>query len=135
MFVFGINLPVAELLFVTLVLVSVTLIIIIVQLVKVAKHIKVLDETTLEIRRYEAEEDVTVKQLKTYVANLSPADRRRVKASYARGAKLERKALKILLDGYEPAEAKNRLLGDGAPEDVATRAVNDAIFWIDRTRL
>jgi hypothetical protein len=51
MFVFGINLPVAEILFVVLLLFIIALVIIIVQLGRMSNHIKVLDETTLEIRR------------------------------------------------------------------------------------
>ncbi len=132
MFVFGINLPVAEILFVVLLLFIVALAIIIIQLGRMRKNIRVLDETTLEIRRYEAEEEVTLKPLLVEPAKLSARQRRKVQNALSAAARLERKALAALFKGQEPARVKTALMQGGSDEAVATRAVNGATHFLNQ---
>ncbi len=130
MFVFGINLPVAEILFVVLLLFIVALVFIIIQLGKMARSVRVLDETTLEIRRYEEAEEVTLRGRD--IEDVTAAEKRRVSALARAVQKAEAKALKLLLDGVNAVEVRNRLIENGVPEHVATRVVNNASYWIDR---
>ncbi len=133
MFVFGVNLPVAEILFVVLLLFIVALVIIIVQLGRMARHVRVLDQTTLEIRRYEEAEEVTLRALEHDVDSLSPAAKKRVQSLATSVGKTQAKALSKLLSGHEPASVKSTLIMAGVPEGMATRAVNNAGYWLDRT--
>ncbi len=133
MFVFGIDLPVAELLSVTLAAVIIALVIIIVQLVRMGRHIRVLDETTLEIRRYEEEEERTLKPLRASINRFSQAAKRFFTRAYAPGwSRLERRAATLLIEGRSPKEVKNLLLKRGLNEPVATRTVNQAVRVVER---
>lgn len=132
MFVFGVNLPVAEVLFVVLLLFIVALVFIIIQLGKMSRHVRVLDETTLEIRRYEEAEEVTLRALDNKNQRLTPAEKKRVQTLADATAKAEKRALRMLLNGSEPGEVRNALLAAGVYEHLATRAVNDASYWLDR---
>ena len=133
MFVFGINLPVAEMLFVTLFLVIVALAFIIVQLVKMGKNIRVLDETTLEIRRYEEEEEKALKPLTADVGGLDVGERRAFTRQFVPSVSgLCRSAAAQLIAGKSPEQAKRALMERGVPENMATRAVNSAIAALNR---
>ena len=132
MFVFGINLPVAEILFVALVLVFVALAVIIVELVRMGKHIRVLDETTLEIRRYEREEEVTLKPLQLDTRAIDANARKLILQASADLGKLERTCAQLLLAGESPSVVRERLLRRGVADWLATRAVNSAIWRIGR---
>jgi|GEM_PF-3123886 len=131
MFVFGINLPVAEILFVLLVLYVLAMVFIIVQIVKLGRHVRILDETTLEIRRYEETEEVTLRMLETH-GKLSAAEKRRFNAFRAAAVKLQERAAAKLAGGEAPAQIKQAFIAKGVPEHVATRAVNSAGYWLDR---
>lgn len=133
MFVFGINLPVTELLFVVLLLFIVAMAFIIVQLVKLGRHVRVLDDTTLEIRRYEEAEEVTLRAMETETEKLKPSEKKRVQELYGAAAKLEGRVVGRLLAGEEPAEVKRDLMGAGIAEHAATRIINNASYWIDKT--
>jgi hypothetical protein len=133
MFVFGIDVPIAELLLLTLLLVIVSLIALIAQLVRMAKHIRVLDETTLEIRRYEQEEDVVIRALTIRPAALESDRRRFLLQKYLPSlGRLERAAAKRLLEGEEPSVVRDRLVDSGASDAAATRVINDAIAHLTR---
>lgn len=133
MFVFGINLPVAEILFVVLLLFIIALVIIIVQLGRMGNHIKVLDETTLEIRRYEHEEEITLKVLKHDPTKVTAAKKRTLNGQFIPGLqKLEKKVVERLLSGETPEEARNALVLKGASETIATRTVNNAIYFVNK---
>ncbi len=132
MFVFGINLPVAEILFVTLLLFIIAMVFIVIQLLRMGKHIKVLDETTLEIRRYEEAEETTLRAQEMSVTKLAGSEKRRVQEAGVAMAKLETKALVRLLEGAEPAALKSALQRNGVTDGMATRAVNNATYLLDR---
>jgi len=132
MFVFGINLPVAEILFVVLLLFIVALAIIIVQLGRMRKNIRVLDETTLEIRRYEAEEEITLKTLNVQPAKLSAIEQRNVQKLLANASREQKKLLGRLLKGEQPQAVKNSLVRGGMSDRHATKHVNDAIYWLNQ---
>jgi hypothetical protein len=133
MFVFGISLPVVEILFVLLVLFIVALAVIIVQLVKMGKHIRVLDETTLEIRRYEEEEEVTLKPLTASVEEMTAPERRDFTRQFVPAVSgLCRAAAAKLLAGRSPESVKRARMARGIVEQVATRAVNNAVLALNR---
>ena len=132
MYVFSINLPVAEILFVVLLLFIVALVIIIIQLGKMARNIRVLDETTLEIRRYEEAEEVTLRAMDVDASTLSPAEQRRVKGLYGSTNKLEATAMQRLLTGATTVQVKNSFIKAGVREHVATRTIHNASYWLDR---
>jgi len=119
-------------LFVILVLFIVALVFIIIQLGKMTRHIRVLDETTLEIRRYEEAEEVTLRMLETEPQSLSLIERRRAQTIHAAALKAEAKVFKQLLDGKEPVVLKHTLVANGALDHFATRVVNNASYWLDR---
>lgn len=133
MFVFGINLPVAEILSVMLLLLLAALIIVIIQLRKMAKNIRVLDETTLEIRRYESEEEVTLNPLLAKPVDLSAAEKREfLRRFFTATNSLNRAAAVQLAAGRSPEAVKNALMGRGLAEPTATRAVNNATAALNR---
>lgn len=131
MFVFGINLPVAEILFVLLLLFVLAMVFIIVQLVKLGRHVRILDETTLEIRKYEEAEEVILRVTETR-GKLSAAEKRHFDAFRAAAMKLQERAAAKLAAGEAPVRIKQAFLAKGVPEHVATRAVNSASYWLDR---
>lgn len=131
MFVFGINLPVAEMLFVMMILFLIGLVIIIIQLGRMKKNIRVLDDTTLEIRRYEEEEELVLKPINVDTSRLKPADRRKVKVNNSNALKLEKKALIALLKGTKPERLKKELMKGGSSERMVNKAINTAIYWIN----
>jgi hypothetical protein len=135
MFVFGTNLPVAEILFVVLLLMLLALIIVIVQLVKMARHIRVLDETTLEIRRYEEAEEATLKPLEANLKAMDSEQRRQFAAFLPGFTKLERAAVKRLLAGDSPQRVRQLFLERRVREPTATRAVNSATHHLNRFTL
>lgn len=135
MFVFGLNLPVAEILFVVLVLFIVALVFIIIQLTRMGRHVRVLDETTLEIRRYEEAEEVTLRTQETNVHELRPAEKKRVESFADAMRKLETKAMKQLLSGEEPDEIKHAFLLKDVPESLATKVVNNTSYMLDKAAL
>ncbi len=133
MYAFGINLPVAEIMFVAMILLIVLLVVILVQLRKMSGHVKVLDQTTLEIRKYEDEEAITVKPLGTNADALTAVEKASFTKKYVVSAgRLEKKAAVELSKGADPVAVKTRFAAAGIPEDVATRAVNNAVFMLDR---
>lgn len=132
MYVFGINLPVVEILFVLLLLFIIAFIFIIAQLGKLSRHIRVLDETTLEIRRYEEAEEVTLRAPEVDATILRPGEKRRITTLYSALTTLEKRVLRRLLAGQSLQEEKASLLATGVPEHVATRVVNNASYWLDR---
>ncbi|MBR9692938.1 hypothetical protein GOV07_03350 [Candidatus Woesearchaeota archaeon] len=132
MYVFSINLPVAEILFVVVLLFIVALAFIIAQLGKMARHIRVLDETTLEIRRYEEAEEVTLRAVEVDATTLSPTEQRRVRGLYGTTNKLEAVAMRRMLNGSTQVQVKNSFIKAGVREHVATRVVNNASYWLDR---
>jgi type IV pilus biogenesis protein CpaD/CtpE len=133
MFVFGINLPVAEILVVLMLLFIVAVVFIIVQLVKMGKQIRVLDETTLEIRRYESEEEITLKPLLANPAALSATEKRDFLRRFIPATNgLSRAAAVQLAAGKSPAGVKNALMDRGIAEPTATRAVNNAVVALNR---
>jgi hypothetical protein len=136
MFVFGINLPVAEILFVVLLLFIIALVIIIVQLGRMSNHIKVLDETTLEIRRYESEEEVALKGLEHDPELLTAQRKRSLNTQFLPALQqLEKKAVARLLDGETPTEVRNSFVVKGVNDAFATRAVNNAVFFVNKFQM
>lgn len=122
MFVFGVNLPVMEIMFVAVALFILALVIIIVQLVKMNRHINVLDDTTLEIRRYDEEAALRVEQ--PSLDGLSDQDvadfKKKVLPAFAKAQQaVATKALNNALG------AKSELMQKGLSEVVAARLVNN----------
>lgn len=128
MYVFGINLPVAEILLVMTILFFIGLIIVIVQLRSMGRHIRVLDETTLEIRRYEEDEELLLRHVDATTQKYAQKD---VEKFHTTVNTTEKKIQKALLAGTEPSMLKSLLVAEGLDEQMATRIVNNAAYVVE----
>jgi hypothetical protein len=126
MFVYGINLPVVEILFVTLVLVIIALAFIIIQLRAMAHHLNILDAKNLQIRRTEEEAE---RKVERYAPRQWDAAARRAFSAqfFPRARNLERWAAERLLSGDSGEQVRDALVLRGVLDRVATRIVNNAI--------
>lgn len=129
MYVFGVNLPVVEILFIVVVLFVLALIVIIVQLYKMSRHIDILDDTTLQIRRHDEAQMMMVQRFT--LQGLSDSDIVDLRDKVLPAA--ERATMAVaqrLLSGEDPEAVKHYLMERGLTEVVATRLVNTVSFYV-----
>jgi len=132
MYVFSIDIPLPEILFIVVVLVVVALVFIIMQMRHVNRHMKILEDTTSQIRKFEEEEleqvkdfDVDLKKLEADEAELF------ITKVVPTVAKLENYATVELLNCKDTEAIKDAIVKRGIAESLATRLVNNVAFYLE----
>lgn len=132
MFVFGIDIPLPEILFILVMMMIAGLAFIIYQIWHTNKHMRILEDTTLEIRKYEEQEMDQVRRFET--------DMKRFEAEEAElfvtkvvpiVSKLENYVASELLKGKQPEEIKGAIVKKGMNSDLATKVVNSMTYYMD----
>lgn len=132
MFVFGLDLPIPEILFIVMVLLTVALIFILVQMRNISYHIRILESTTLEIRNAEEAETQTVRRFETDMQKLESDEAELfVTKIVPTVSKLENYVAVELMKGRDPEEIKANIVKKGISPELATKVVNSMTYYLD----
>jgi len=131
MFVFGIDIPLPEILFIALVLLLAAVIFTVIWMRNMNKHMKVLENTTLEIRRYEQQE---IDQVKRFELDMQKLEADEAELFVGRVvptvAKLENYVAVELMKNRSPEEVRGAIVKKGISADLATRVVNNMAYYL-----
>lgn len=131
-YVFGINLPVAELMFIAVLFFLVGLGFMIWQTLQVRKHMEVLERTTFEIKKYEEQEQSEVERLESDVKNFENDEAELFVARVVPTiAKLENFVMAQLFHGKEPEMVIDTLVAKKIDKELATRVVNQVAYYLN----
>ncbi len=131
-YVFGINLPVAELMFVAVLFFLVGLAFMIWQTLQVKKHMEVLERTTFEIKKYEEQEQSEVERLESDIKNFETDEAELFVARVVPTiAKLENFVMAQLFHGKEPKAVIDVLVAKKIDKELATRVVNQVAYYLN----
>ena len=132
MFVFGINIPLPEILFILVLLLIAALVFIIVQIWNTNKHMKILEETTLQIKQYEEQEIEQVRRFELDMKKLESEEAELfVTKVVPTVSKLENYVAVELLKGRQPEEIKGAITKKGINANLATKVVNGMTYYMD----
>jgi hypothetical protein len=132
MFVFGLDLPIPEILFIIVVLLTAALIFILVQMRHISYHMKILEDTTLEIRNAEEAETQTVRRFETDMQKLESDEAELfVTKIVPTVSKLENYVAVELMKGKDPEEIKANIVKKGISAELATKVVNSMTYYLD----
>lgn len=132
MFVFGIDMPLGEILFVLVFLLIAALVFIIIQVLHMNKHMKILEDTTLQIRQYEEQEIDQVRRFETDMKNLEAEEAELfVTKVVPTVSKLENYVAAELLKGKDPEEIRGAIVKKGINAELATKVVNAMTYYMD----
>lgn len=132
MFVFGIDIPLPEILFVLIVLLVAALVFIIYQMRYINKHVKVLEDTTLEIRKYEEQEMEQVRRFETDMKNFEADEAEMFVAKVIPTvSKLENYVSSELLKRKNPEAIKANLERRGIKPELAAQVINAMTYYLD----
>jgi hypothetical protein len=132
MFVFGLDLPIPEILFVVLVLLTAALIFILIQMRHISYHVKVLEDTTLQIRKDEEEQTESVRRFETDMQKLETDEAELfVTKIVPTVSKLENYVAVELMKGKDPEEIRANIVKKGINSELATKVVNSMTFYMD----
>ena len=131
-YVFGINLPIAELMFVAILFFLIGLGFMIWQMIQVNRHMQVLERTTFEIKQYEEQEQHEVERLEADVKNFENDEAELFVARVVPTvAKLENFVMAQLFHGKEPQMVIDILVAKKIDKNLATRVVNQVAFYLN----
>ncbi len=131
-FVFGMDLPVLEVMVFLIVVMIGAIAFMAWQIINVGRHIKVLEGTTLEIRKYEDAEDAEVKRFESDVKTLETDEAELFLAkTIPTVVKLQNYAASELMRGREPQDILEALIAKNVKQDLATKVVNSMMFYLD----
>jgi len=131
-YVFGINLPVVEVLFIAIILFIVGLGFMIWQIIQVKRHMSVLERTTREIRQYEVQEESQVARLEIDVKNFETDEASMFVARVVPTvSKLENFAMAQLFKGMVPGKVVDTLVMKKVEKDLAIRVVNQVGYYLN----
>ena len=132
MFVFGVDLPIPEILFIVLVLLTIALVFIFMQMRHINRHMKILEDTTLEIKRAEEEETETVRRFETDMQKLESEEAELfVTKVVPTVSKLENYVAVELLKGKSADDIQAAIVKKGINSDLATKVVNSMTYYLD----
>jgi len=132
MFVFGINIPLPEILFILILVLLIALVFIFIQMQHVNRHMKILEETTMDIKKYEEEETDTVRRFETDMQKLENEEAELfVTKIIPTVSKLENYVAVELLKGKDPEDIKAAIVKKGIDDGLATKVVNSLTFYLD----
>jgi hypothetical protein len=128
----GIDLPVIEFLTIITILLFIGLLILFMQMRHINRHMKTLEDTTLQIARQEEEETATVRRFETDMQKLESEEAELfVTKVVPTVSKLENFVAVELLKGKEPADIKESIVKKGISDELATKVVNSMTFYLD----
>lgn len=131
-FVFGMNLPIVEIMVLVVILFIVGLIFILWQIRQVDSHIKVLEQTTFEIKKYEEQEAAQVQRLDVDVKNFESEEAEMFVARVTPTiAKLENYVMAQLFWGKKPEQIVDMLVMKKIKKELAVKIVNQMSFYLD----
>jgi len=132
MFVFGIDIPLPEILFIALLLLIVAVVLIIVHMRNMNKHMKFLEKTTLDIKKFEEQEMAQIRRFEIDVQKLE-ADEAAIFVGkiLPTVAKLENYVGIELLKNRKPQEICGEITKKGISSDIATRVVNNMTYYLE----
>lgn len=132
MFVFGIDIPLPEILFIVVILMAAGLVFLLVQMRHVNRHMTILEKTTLEIRKFEEQEMEQVREFQTDIKKLEADEAELfVTRIVPTVAKLENYVAAELLNNKDPEVIKQALVRRGINSELATKVVNSMTFYMD----
>lgn len=131
-YAFGMNLPVIEMMLVVVLLFLVGLAFMIWQMIQQSKHIKVLEQTTFEIKKYEEEEATEVHRFEMDVKSLESDEAEMFIAKVIPTVtKLENYVVAELMKGKNPQVVIDALALKGIKKDLAARVVSTTAYYLD----
>ena len=132
MFVFGIDMPLPEILFVLILILLAALVFIVIQVLHMNKHMKILEDTTLQIRQYEEQEIEQVRRFETDMKKLEAEEAELfVTKVVPTVSKLENYVAVELLKGRNPEEIRGAITKKGINAELATKVVNSMTYYMD----
>jgi preprotein translocase subunit SecF len=132
MFVFGIDLPVPEMMVVLILILIIALVFIFFQMRSITYHIKVLEGTTLQIKQYETQEQDDVRRLDTDMSKLESEEAEMfVTKIVPTVSKLENFVAVELMKGKDPDDIQAAIVKKGISEELATKVVNGMTYYLD----
>ena len=131
-YVFGMNLPVIEIMFVVVLLFLVGIGFMIWQMIQQSRHIKILEQTTFEIKKYEEEEAAEVHRFEMDVKSLEADEAELFVAKVLPTVtKLENYVVAELLKGKNPQVIIDALALKGIKKDLAAKIVSSTAYYLD----
>jgi hypothetical protein len=128
----GLDLPIIEFLSIITLLLLAALVFILMQMRTMNRHMKVLEDTTMEIKRSEDEETDTVRRFETDMQKLESEEAELfVTKVVPTVSKLENFVAVELLKGRDPAEIQAAIVKKGISAELATRVVNSMTYYMD----
>lgn len=128
----GLDLPIIEFLSVITLLLLAALVFIMLQMRSMNSHMKVLEDTTLEIKKSEEEETDTVRRFETDMQKLETEEAELfVTKVVPTVSKLENFVAVELLKGRDPEDIKASIVKKGISAELATRVVNSMTYYMD----
>jgi len=132
MYVFGIDIPLPEILFIVVLAVFIALGVVLFLLYHVNRHMRVLEDTTSQIRKFEEEELEQVKEFDVDIKKLEADESELfITKVVPTVSKLENYATVELLNGKDPEEIRAAIAKRGIDEQLATRVVNSVNFYLE----
>ncbi len=132
MFVFGIDMPIPEMLFVLVLVLIIALVFIFIQMRNITYHIRILENTTLEIRKYEEQETDEVRRFETDMEKLESEEAELfVTKIVPTVSKLENYVAVELLKSKAPEDIKDAIVKKGISPELATKVVNSMTYYMD----
>jgi hypothetical protein len=132
MFVFGMDIPLPEILAILIFVLLVALVFIVYQIYHINRHMKILEDTTLQIRSYEEQEIEQVRRFETDVRKLEADEAELfVTKIVPTVSKLENYVAVELLKGSEPEAIKGAIIKRGISSELATKVVNSMTYYLD----
>lgn len=132
MYVFGIDLPVPEILLVMVIIFIIALIFIFIQMRNITYHIGVLEKTTFQIKQYEDQEQDEVRRLETDMAKLESDEAQMfVTKIVPTVSKLENYVTVELMKGRDPDDIKDAIVKKGISDELATRVISSMTYYLD----
>ena len=124
--------PVAELMFITVLFFVAGIVYMVWQIRQVNDHIKVLEQTTFEIRKFEEEEKANIVRLETDVTRLENDEAEMFVARVVPTvAKLENFVMAQLFRGKEPKQVADMLVTKKVDRELAERVVKQVAYYLD----
>ncbi|MBR9702423.1 hypothetical protein GOV10_00160 [Candidatus Woesearchaeota archaeon] len=131
-YILGIPVPILNSLAVMMIILLVLVIVMIWQMIQQSKHMKILEQTTFEIKKYEEEEAAEVHRFEMDIKSLESDEAELFVAKVIPTVtKLENYVVAELMKGKDPLVVIDALSVKGIKKDLASKVVNAMSFYLD----
>lgn len=132
MYVFGINIPLPEFTALIVILLFAALIFVLFQIRHINRHMRILEQTTLEIRKYEEQEMEQVRRFETDMQKLEAEEAELfITKIVPTVTKMENYVASELLKSKDPEQIKQAIVKKGINAELATKVVNSMTYYLD----